>query len=93
MKKCRPKGLTSSPASISPKNLRVLKKYIRELQALLTEAGAILTNLVLNPAAEVIRGLCARFYILQEYFAMRYQEARTCAIAALGNVEAALFFP
>jgi hypothetical protein len=93
VKKCPPRVRTSSPVSGSPKNLRVLKKCIRELQAILVEASTILDHLVLHPAAEIIRSLCARFCILQEYFAMRYQEARACAIAALGHVEAALSFP
>jgi hypothetical protein len=71
----------------------LLRKCVRELQALAIEASTILDDLVLNPSAEIVRSLCARFYILQEYFAMRYQEARRCAIAALGHVQAALSFP
>jgi len=71
----------------------VLKKYVRELRALLVEANTILNHLVLNPSAEMVRSLCSRFRILQEYFVLRYHEARTFAIAALGYVEAVLTFP
>lgn len=93
MKKRPSRGRLSSPVSDSPKNLRALKKYVRELQALLLEANAILDHLVLTSSAEIVRGLCSRFHILQEYFAMRYQQARTFAIAALGYVEAVSSFP
>jgi|CZKI01.1.fsa_nt_gi hypothetical protein len=71
----------------------MLKKCLHELQALYAEAINILNKLLISPSAEILRGLCARFYILQEYFAMRYHEARAHAIAALGHVEAALSFP
>ena len=84
---------TSSPVSGAPKNLRVLKKYVRELRALLVEATTILNDLVLNPSAEIVRHLCAQFSILQDYFAVRYQQARTCAIATLGHIEAVWSFP
>jgi hypothetical protein len=93
MKKYSKKMRPGSSLSASPKKLRVLKKCIRELQALLIEAGVILNDLVLDPSAEIVRGLCTRFYVLQEYFVMRYHEARACAIAALGYVEATLSFP
>jgi hypothetical protein len=63
------------------------------LRGLLLEAGSIVDHLVHNPSAEEIRRLCSRFYILQEYFVFRYAEARSCAVAALGNVQAALLFP
>ena len=78
--------------SAPSKNLRILKKCLGELQALYLEAITILDDLLISPSAEIIRGLCARFRILQEYFVLRYQEARTRAIAALGSVEAAFFF-
>jgi hypothetical protein len=84
---------TRPPVSASSKALCALKKCVRELRALLVEAGAILSDLIRNASAEILRSLCLRFYILQEYFAMRYQQARTCAVAALGHVEAALSFP
>ncbi len=71
----------------------MLKKCLSELQALYIEATAILHDLLISPSVEIVRGLCARFRILQEYFAMRYQEARALAISALGSVEAALSFP
>ena len=93
MKKCTPRERTCSLVAGSRKDLRILKKCTRELQAALIEASAILDNLVLNPAAEISPSLCLRFCILQEYFAMKYQEARACAVAALGNVEASLAFP
>jgi hypothetical protein len=66
---------------------------VRELRTLLIEAGSILDRLILTPSAEIIRGLCSRFYIIQEYFVMMYAEARTCAVAALGHAKAALSFP
>ena len=93
MKKCLSSGRTNSPASASPKQLHALRKCLSELQALYVEAMTILDALLLSPATEVIRGLCARFRILQEYFAMRYHEARALAISALGSVEGALSFP
>jgi hypothetical protein len=71
----------------------VLKKCLSELQALYIEATTILDGLLINPSAEIVRSLCARFLILQEYFAMRYHEARALAVSALGPVEAALSFP
>ena len=71
----------------------MLEKCLSELQALYIEATAILRDLLIIPSTEVIRSLCARFRILQEYFAMRYDEARALAISALGTVEAALYFP
>ena len=71
----------------------MLKKCLHELQALYAEAISILNKLLIRPSTEIVRDLCARFYVLQEYFAMRYYEARAHAIAALGHVEAALSFP
>jgi len=70
----------------------VLKKCLRELQALYIEATTILHDLSINPSAEIIRCLCARFRILQEYFAMRYHEAQALAISAFGTVESAFSF-
>jgi len=63
------------------------------LRALYAEAIAILNELLGNPSAAIMRGLCARFHVLQEYFAMRYHEARVHAVSALGYLEAASFFP
>ena len=71
----------------------MLKKCLRELQALYAEAINILNKLLIRPSTGIVRELWARFYVLQEYFAMRYHEARAHAIAALGHVEAALSFP
>jgi len=71
----------------------MLKRCLSELQALYAEAIGILKDLLINPSADIVRGLCVRFQILQEYFAMRYREARGHAISALGDVEAALYFP
>lgn len=73
--------------------LRAFKKCLRELRVLFAEAGAILDDLLRAQPPEIIRDLCARFWIIQEYFAMRYAEARANALAALGCVEAALSFP
>ena len=73
--------------------LRVLKKRLRELQELYLEAATILNDLLLSSSTDIARGLCERFHVLQEYFVMRYRQARALAIAALGQVEAALFFP
>jgi hypothetical protein len=63
------------------------------LRAIYTEAVAILGELLISPSADIAGALCARFQILQEYFAMRYREARAHAISTLGRVEAALYFP
>lgn len=71
----------------------MLKKCLSELQALYREATDILQDLLMSPSAEISRNLCARFRIVQEYFVMRYHEARTLAISILGTVEAALSFP
>jgi hypothetical protein len=84
---------TDSPEPTPSDNLRVLHKCLRELQALYLEATAILHDLLLNRSAELVRDLCARFHALQEYFVIRYYEARAHAMSALGSVEAALFFP
>jgi hypothetical protein len=81
------------PVPASPKDIHKLKQCVRELQAILVEASAILDDLVLNPATEIIRGLCSRFYVLQQYFALRYKEARAWATAALGHLEATISFP
>ena len=70
----------------------MLKKCLRELRTLYLEATAILSELLVAPSAAGVRALCARFRILQEYFAMRYQEARAQAISALGSVKAAILF-
>ena len=75
------------------RSLRVLRKCLSELQALYVEATTILRDLLVNPSAEITHGLCARFRVLQEYFALRYQETRRLAISVLGSVKASLLFP
>lgn len=84
---------THPAVSASPEAFRRLKVYVRELRALLIEAGSILERLILASSAEMIRRLCSRFYIVQEYFVMKYADARSCAVAALGYAKAALSFP
>jgi hypothetical protein len=92
--KKRPSGKAfRTPGSGGAKKLHALKKCLRELQSLYTEAATILDDLLRTPPAEIIRELCARFRIIQEYFAMRYEEARAYAVSALGRVEAAISFP
>jgi hypothetical protein len=59
------------------------------LRAIHCEAVKILNKLLAGPPAEIVRSLCKRFYILQEYFVMRYQDARAYAISLLGYVDAA----
>ena len=66
---------------------------MRELRTLLIEAGSILDRLILAPSADIIRRLCSRFYVVQEYFVTIYAEARACAVVALGNAKASLSFP
>ena len=92
--KRKPQKVRTRPPISSPANrLRVLKRCLGELQALYAEAIDILNDLLISPPAEIARGLCARFQILQEYFAMRYREAKSHAISALGDLEAAFYFP
>ena len=71
----------------------MLRKCLSELQALYAEAIDILNDLLISPSADIVSGLCARFQILQVYFAMRYREARAHAISALGDLGAAVYFP
>jgi hypothetical protein len=71
----------------------MLKKCVAELRALYLETAIIIQDLLTSSAAEIIRSLCERFRVLQEYFFMRYHEARALAISALGPVEAAFSFP
>ena len=71
----------------------MLRKCLNELQALYAEAIDILNDLLIGPSADIVRGLCARFQVLQEYFAMRYREARAHAISVLGDVEATFCLP
>jgi hypothetical protein len=71
----------------------MLKKCLGELRALYIETTIILHDLLISPWAEIIRSLCERFRVLQEYFFMRYHEARALAISALGSDEAASSFP
>jgi hypothetical protein len=75
------------------KKLRVLRRCLSELQALYAESAEILARLLVSPSADIVRGLCARFQILQEYFVMRYREAKAHAISALGGVRAIYYFP
>jgi hypothetical protein len=63
------------------------------LQALHAEAIDILNDLLIGPSADIVRGLCARFQVLEEFFAMRYREVRAHAISALGDVEAGFYLP
>jgi hypothetical protein len=93
MKKIPSKGSTCPLVTASPRKLRALNKCLRELRALYIEATTILDDLLIGPSADIVRGLCARFRILQEHFAARYHEARALAISALGSVKAALSFP
>jgi hypothetical protein len=86
-------GRTKSHEYAPAKKLRALKKCLNELHALYTEAATILHDLLSGPSNEIIRDLCARFLVLQEYFAMRYHQARALAISALGTAEAGLSFP
>jgi hypothetical protein len=75
--------------SIPTRRLQRLKKCLRELRTIHCEAVKILNKLLTGPPAEIVRSLCKCFYILQEYFVMRYQEARAYAISVLGYVDAA----
>jgi hypothetical protein len=68
-----------------------MKRYLRELQAIHREAVKVLNNLLIGHPSEIVRSLCKRYYILQEYFFMRYQEARAYAISVLGQAGAASF--
>ena len=86
-------GQPRAPASAVSDALRRLRAYVRELHALLIEAGSILDHLLRNPSAEIFRRLCWRYYVLQEHFVLRYAATRTCAVAALGTVEASRYFP
>ena len=93
VKKSPPRARTCSLVSPPPESLRKLRKCLSELQALYAEAIDILNDLLIGPSADIVRGLCARFQILQDYFALRYREARAHAISALGDVEARFYFP
>jgi hypothetical protein len=83
------------PRAASPqeRRFRALRKRLVELKELYAEANMILQELLIRTSAASIRGLCARFRILQDYFALRYQEARALAFAALGRIETVLSFP
>jgi hypothetical protein len=84
---------TRWPSSSANPTLRELRKRLGELQQLYAEVVDIFNDLSISPSPEIARGLCARFQVLQEYFVLRYQEARTHAIRALGDIRAALYFP
>ncbi|MGA2691018.1 MAG: hypothetical protein ABSF76_01520 [Opitutaceae bacterium] len=68
-------------------------RCLDELQALYAEAIKILDELLICRSAAIVRGLCARFHILQEYFVMRYNEARALAHSAFGRAKTVLSFP
>ena len=74
-------------------HLDVTPEAARAICEALQARAQMLDHLLRDPSAEIIRRLCSRYYILQEYFVMRYTEARSCAVAALGTVQAALSFP
>ena len=93
MRKISPGGQSPPIHPSPPTELRPLSSRLEELQALHLEATAILDDLTTSRSAEIIRGLCAGFRILQEDFVTRYHEARTLANSALGSVEAVLAFP
>lgn len=93
VKKRSLRRLTRPAVSTAPEALRKLRRCVRELRTLLIEAGSILDRLILTSSADIIRRLCSRFYVVQEYFVVIYSEARTCAVAALGHAKAALSFP
>lgn len=67
-----------------------------ELKALCAEATSILTVLLINRSAVIVRDLCARFRLLQAHFAARYEEARKLALSvvrSLGTRRSSLQFP
>jgi hypothetical protein len=82
-----------SPEPTTSKKPRLLKKYLGELRTLYHEAVAILKRLLIEPSADVVCSLCARFRVLQEDFFLCYKAAQTYAISALGAFEATLYFP
>ena len=87
VKKCPKKTRFPSSDLRQATRLRLLRKCLGELKRLFSEANRILGELLIRPSADIIRGLCERFRILQEYFAMRYHEARKLAFSALGRIE------
>jgi hypothetical protein len=68
--------------------MRGLKKCIAELKALQIKARSILTNLLTNPSAAIVRDLCTRFHILQAYFSICYREAKALALSVIGSLKA-----
>jgi hypothetical protein len=87
--KRRPKRLRiCSPGSFRAQKIRCLKQCIGELKALYAEAGSILTDLLINPSAAIVRNLCRRFHILQACFSIRYHEAQILAISVIGSLGA-----
>jgi hypothetical protein len=76
----------------SPRDKKILqlKKCLSELKKLHAEAVGILHDLLESSSGDEIPGLCARFHILQEYFVMRYNQAKAYAISALGHLETSL---
>jgi len=67
--------------------MRGLKRCVSELKALCAEATLILTELMANRPAAVVRDLCARFHILQAYFSIRFGEAQTLVLSAIGSLK------
>ena len=85
--KSRPKRIRiCSPGISRAQKTRCLRRYIGELKVLYTEAASILTNLLISHSAAVVRKLCTRFHILQEYFSVRYREAQALALDVLGSL-------
>jgi hypothetical protein len=91
VKKTTSRVRKSSSGSIQAKKLLILlKKTLHELKALHAEALAILNDLLITPSTHIVRGLCLRFQVIQEYFVLRYYEARSLAVAVLGDVHSVL---
>src|ERR1035438_9865262 len=92
MRNRRKRVRISSPGAFRAQKLRGLKRCISELKVLHAEATSILTDLLINPTAAIVRDLCARFHILQAYFSIRYHEARTLALSVVGSLETSRSF-
>jgi hypothetical protein len=90
----RPKRIRICSSGISrAQKIRLLKSCISELKVLYVEAASILTDLLINPSATLVRDLCSRFRILQAHFSHRYREAQKLALAVLGSVKMSLGSP
>lgn len=88
MKKTSKRIRVCSPGISRVQKIRGLKAGVSELKDLCAEAASILLDLQFDPPAEVARGLCRRFRILQVYFSIRYREAQDQAMAVLGSIGA-----